>query len=534
MRVFKLSILVLCGMALAGWWGAAPAIAEEQPHYGGVLRIALAADPPSLDYHQESTFAVAQPMGGIYNSLVVFDPHGYPKIIGDLAKSWSVSDDHLAYTFKLHQGVTFHDGSDLTSADVKASWDKIIFPDGASGVISPRRVMYQMVKSIEAPDAETVVFRLHYPSPSFLSSLAHPHGFIYAKKYLDEDPNYYKKNTMGSGPFKVKQIVRGSFIELERNPNYWKEGLPYLDGVKFYIMKSTSARAKALRSNRVDAELRYLPRSEADAIKKQMGDAVVVANAKSMNVHGVTANVEQEPFNDERVRKALALAIDRYQMATMLGPVAMLDTVGGMLHPQTPWALPPEDLEKLPGYGKDHEANVKEAKRLLAEAGYPDGFKTVLTNRNIKTPYIDFGVYLISQWKKIGVEAEHKLEETATWTASRVNRNFALVTDPYGSATVGDPNEVLDKFVTGSPENYGRFSDPVVDKLFDQQSRETDEAKRIPLVRQMSTRLLEKAWRIQGLFYSRIEVRSARMRNYEPHPSHHMNRRFEDVWLAPQ
>jgi peptide/nickel transport system substrate-binding protein len=518
-----------------GWWAAPSALAQEEaPRHGGILRVALAADPPSLDYHQESTFAVAQPMGPIYNSLIVFDPHGYPEIIGDLAKSWTISDDHLTYTFKLHQGVTFHDGSELTSADVKASWDKLIFPSAEDGVISPRRVMYQMVKSIEAPDRDTVLFRLHYPSPSFLSSLAHPHGFIYAKKYLDQDPNYYKMHTMGSGPFKLKQIVRGSFIELERNPHYWKADLPYLDGIKFFIMKSTSARAKAIRSNRVDAELRYLPRSEADAIKAQMGDKVVVANAKSMNVHGVAMNVDQKPFNDERVRKALTLAIDRYQMATMLGPVAMLDTVGGMLHPSTPWALSSEELEKLPGFGRDYEANLKEAKQLLAEAGYANGFKTVLTNRNIKTPYIDFGVYLISQWKKIGVEAEHKMEETATWVASRQNRNFALITDPYGSATVGDPNEVLDKFVSNSPENYSRFSDPVVDRLFEQQSREMDEQKRIPLVQAMSTRLLEKVWRIQGLFYSRIEVRLARIRNYEPHPSHHMNRRFEDVWLAAQ
>jgi ABC-type transport system substrate-binding protein len=147
-------------------------------------------------------------------------------------------------------------------------------------------------------------------------------------------------------------------------------------------------------------------------------------------------------------------------------------------------------------------------------------------------PYIDLGVYMISTWKKIGIEAEHKLEETATWSASRVNRDFELVLEAYGSATVGDPDEILDKFVTGAQENYSRFSDPVVDGLFQQQAREMNEAKRVQLVKEMDKRILEKVWRIQGPWTVRLEVRSAKLRNYEPQPSHWMNRRFEDAWLA--
>jgi peptide/nickel transport system substrate-binding protein len=246
----------------------------------------------------------------------------------------------------------------------------------------------------------------------------------------------------------------------------------------------------------------------------------------------VTINVDKKPFDDERVRQALSLAIDRYDMVKTLAPLTNLELVGGMMHPDTPWALSPEELQALPGFSRDHEANLKEAKRLLAEAGYPNGFKTVLTNRNIKLPYIDFAIYLISAWKKIGVEAEHKVEETATWSQSQVTRDFELIVDPYGSATVGDPDEMLVKFTTGASSNWGRFSDPVVDQLFQQQTREMDESKRIQLVKQIDKRILQKAWRIQGLWATRPEVRSAKLRNYEPQPSHWMNRRFEDVWLA--
>ena len=221
--------------------------------------------------------------------------------------------------------------------------------------------------------------------------------------------------------------------------------------------------------------------------------------------------MDKKPFDDERVRLALTLALDRQDMAKMLAPLTNLDTIGGLNHPDSKWALSPEELEQMPGFSRDHEANLREAKRLLAEAGYPNGFKTVLTNRNVKLPYIDLAVYIISSWKKIGVEAEHKVEESATYTQSRVNRDFELVVDPYGSATVGDPDEMLDKFVTGAQENWGRFSDPMIDALFAQQSREMDEQKRIQLVKEIDKRVLQKAWRIQGLWNTRLEVRSARI-----------------------
>ena len=131
MRGLKIGALLLAVVMLVGLWAVPSALADEKPRYGGTLRVAIAGDPPSLDMHQEQTFLVTIPFSTVYNSLVVFDPHGYPKIIGDLAKSWTISDDKMAWTFTLHQGVTFHDGSALTSADVKASWDKIISPPRA-------------------------------------------------------------------------------------------------------------------------------------------------------------------------------------------------------------------------------------------------------------------------------------------------------------------------------------------------------------------------------------------------------------------
>ncbi|MCZ6873057.1 MAG: hypothetical protein O7G88_05945 [bacterium] len=150
----------------------------------------------------------------------------------------------------------------------------------------------------------------------------------------------------------------------------------------------------------------------------------------------------------------------------------------------------------------------------------------------MKLPYIDFGVYLISAWKKIGVEAEHRLLESATWSKSRRTRDFALMVDPYNSAGAGDPDEIMERNTSGSTQNWGRFSDPVVDELFDKQKVELDVSKRQRLVWDLQKEVLKKAHWIPGLWWTRIEVRSSRIKNYEPHHSHWMNRRLEDVWMA--
>ena len=184
--------------------------AAETPRRGGVLLAAIGADPPSLDAHQENTFACIQLVAPLYNLLVQIDPYSYPKVIGDLATEWKISPDGLTYTFKIRPGVKFHDGSPLTAADIKATYDKIVFPP--DGVRSVRKNAYTAVTKVEAPDAGTVVFKLKFPSASLLDNLASPWNVIFPKKYLDKDPNYFKTSVMGSGPFKFKNYTRGAFL----------------------------------------------------------------------------------------------------------------------------------------------------------------------------------------------------------------------------------------------------------------------------------------------------------------------------------
>src|SRR4030095_305220 len=195
----RILVLVIVLAVTIGCIGVVPAGGQsETPRRGGVLLAAIGADAPSLDPHQEQTFATVQPVAPLYSTLLQIDPYSYPNVIGDLASEGKISPDGLTYTFKIHQDIRFHDGSPLTAADIKASHDKIVFPP--EGVRSIRKHHYSAVASVEAPDPSTVVFKLKFPSASLLVNLASPSNVIFPKKYLDKDPNYFKNNVMGSGP----------------------------------------------------------------------------------------------------------------------------------------------------------------------------------------------------------------------------------------------------------------------------------------------------------------------------------------------
>ncbi len=506
------------------------AAAAETPRRGGVLLAAIGADAPSLDPHQEQTFATLQPVAPLYSTLLQIDPTSYPNIIGDVASEWNISPDGLTYTFKIRPGIRFHDGSALTAADVKASYDKIVFPP--DGVRSIRKFHYSAIASVEAPDPGTVVFKLKFPSASLLTNLASPWNVIFPKKYLDRDPNYFKTNVVGSGPFRFKSYTRGATFEGERNPDYFVKDRPYLNGYKFFISTDTSVRAAAIRSGRAYIEFRNLPQADVDAIKKQLGDKVVVQQTPFVIQFSVAINNSVKPFSDVRVRRALNLGIDRDTASKVLPALTGLKDVGGLVRPGTEWSLTPAELEKFPGFGHDIEKNRGEARRLLAEAGYPNGLKVVLKNRNVKLPYQDLAVYMIQEWRKIGVEAEHRPLETATWYADgRDQGNFELIVFPHG-AFVDDPDQLLPPFVPGSPQNWSRFSNPAIQDLFARQARSLDPAERKKLVVELQKIVLDNAYYIPGLWWTRNVVHWAKVKNWIAPPSHFTNQKLQDVWLS--
>jgi peptide/nickel transport system substrate-binding protein len=528
-RVFAvIAFVVLIGPALAPAPGEVQA--AETPRRGGVLLAVIGADAPSLDAHQESTFANIQLVAPLYSTLVQLDPRNETKIVGDAAREWTISPDGLTYTFKLHPNIKFHDGSVMTSADVKATYEKIISPP--KGTRSIRKNAFTAVGSIETPAATTIVFKLKFPSASLLANLASPWNVIYPKKYLDQDPNYFMKNVVGSGPFKFKSYTRGSTFEGERNPDYFVPGRPYLDGYKFFISTETSVRAAAVRSGRAYIEFRDLPVAEVEAIKKQLGDKVTVQEGSATGTWGVAMQNTVKPFDDVRVRKALTLGVDRYTGGKVLYALTGLSVVGGLMRPGSEWAISDDELAKYPGFWRDADKSQAEAKKLLAEAGFPNGLKVVLKNRNVRLPYQDFAVYLIQEWRKIGVEATNRPLETAAWYADcRDSGSFELCVQPRVEF-MDDPDNFLRAYVPGDAQNWGRFANPQIEDLFARQARSLDPGERKKLVAEINKVVLENAYYMPGLWWTRRVVHWSKVMGFKTHSNHYSNQKLQDVWLS--
>jgi peptide/nickel transport system substrate-binding protein len=515
--------------------GAAPVLAQETPRPGGELIFVVPAEPPSYDAHRESTFALIHPTAPHYNTLLRVDPadRSGTKIVGDLAESWTVAKDGRTYTLKLRRGVKFHDGSDFTSKDAKATYDKIISPP--ANVASERKGEYIDVEAVQAPDPYTLVFRLKWPSGSFLSSLASPWNWVYKADNLAKDPRWYEKNVMGTGPFVFVEHVRGSHWVGRKNPNYWDKGKPYLDGYRAIFIRDSAAQVAAVRGERAMIQFRGFSPAERDTLVAALGPKLTVQESAWDCALWVVPNHDKKPFDDKRVRRALSLALDRYQGSQALSKIAIVKEVAGVMVPGTPFATPPDELAKLAGYGRDAGRSRAEAKRLLRDAGVPDGFTFKFLNRSVPMPYEPVGVWLLDQWRQIGLTVTQEMAETSKYFADLRAGAFDVAID-FQCGYVVEPDLDLYKFQSKeiSQANYGRYSDTVLDALYQKQSRAIDPEERKRYVREFEKRLLdEEAHYIATLQNYRIIPHSAKVRGWTITPSHYLNNQLDTVWLAP-
>jgi peptide/nickel transport system substrate-binding protein len=525
------SLVALVLIALVAVVGA-PAAQEKPPRPGGELVFAVPSEPPSYDAHQEETFGVIHPMAPHYNTLLRVDPFEKTgtKPVGDLAESWATSKDGLTYTFKLRRGVKFHDGSELTSRDIKASYDKIIFPP--ADMKSLRKHAYQSVQAIETPDPATVVFRLKWPESSFLLNMASPWNWIYKADLLAKDIHWYEKNVMGTGPFTFVEHVRGSHWVGKKNPAYWDKGKPYLDGYRALFIKDSAAQVAAVRGERAHIQFRGFSPAERDSIVTALGNKAAVQESPWDCVLMVAMHHEKKPFDDKRVRRALTLALDRYQGSQALAKIAIVREVAGVQVPGTPYATPPAELEKLAGYGRDIAKSRAEAKRLLKEAGVPDGFSFTFKNRGIPMPYEPLGVWLIDQWRQIGLNVRQEVVEASAYHPMLKRGDFEVAMD-FQCGFIVEPDLDLARFVSTSDANYGKHKDTVIDDLFQRQGRAADLDERKKLVRQFEKRLLdEEVHVIYTLQWHRIIPHSAKVHGWTVTPSHYLNNQLDTVWLA--
>jgi len=515
---------------------AAPATEEEAPaKRGGVLTYTIPADaPPSFDAHREGTFATLHSVAPFYSVLIRVNPENPSSttdFVCDLCTAMpQATDDGKTYTFKIRDGVKWHDGSPLTAYDVAASWEHIVHPP--EGVLSPRASWYEMVGTIEAPDPTTVVFHLKFATSAFLPALADPFTLIYKKEVLDKDARWYEKNILGSGPFKFAEYETGQAIKGVRNPDYYRKGLPYLDGFTAIYAPKQAVRIDAIRSDRAAMEFRGLPPATRDELVKALGDKITVQESDWNCGNLVTPNDKKKPFDDARVRRALALAIDQWHGAPALSKIANVRTVGGIVFPGSPLAATKEELEQIAGFWPDIEKSRAEARRLLKEAG-AEGLSFELLNRGVDQPYKYVGIWLVDEWSKVGLHVTQRIQPTGPELDALRSGNFEVVLE---ANCHGVPNPLIDvqKYLPSSiySANYGYYEDPQEVDLYNRMLRETDFSKQRALMRDFEKYVLDtQAHEIWVLWWYRIVPYRSYVKGWKISPGHYLNQDLATVWL---
>jgi peptide/nickel transport system substrate-binding protein len=522
-------------LAVAAVFATAFGDAQAQtPKRGGVLTYVVPDEPPSWDGHRETTFALIHPIAPFYSTLIRVNPDN-PSSPTDFkcdlcTEMPKAADGGKTYTFKLKQGVKFTDGTPLTAQDVVATFNKIISPP--EGTTSARKAFFLMVDSVTAPDDNTVVFKLKYPSGAFIPALANPYNFIYSKAKLAQDIRWYEKNILGSGPFKFVAREAGAFIKGERNPDFYVKGQPYLDGFEAIFSNKQAVRVQAIRGDRAAIEFRGFPPKSAEDLVKALGKDITVQESDWNCVLLFTPNHTKKPFDDARVRRALSLAVDRWGGSKYLSQIAIVKAVGGVVFPGHPLAATKEELQKLPGFWPDLAKSREEAKRLLKEAGVSD-LKFTLSNRAVDQPYTIVGTWLIDQWRQVGVTVEQKMEPTGPFYAKLRSKDFDVTLD-FNCQSVINPLLDIGKFLSFDVgnESYGGYTDRDLDKMFEAMNRTADEAEQRKIMRAFEKRVLDdQAHSFITLWWNRIIPHRSYVKGWKISPSHYLNQDLANVWL---
>ncbi|MBT5267769.1 MAG: ABC transporter substrate-binding protein [Rhodospirillaceae bacterium] len=528
----KLGTAMAFGAAIA--LSASVAVAET-PQSGGVLNFVVGSKIPSYDGHIESTFGMIHPIRPFYSVLIRVNPDN-PSSPTDFVCDLCVggvpapTEGSTKYTFKIRKGVKFHDGTPLTSADIKATFDKITFPP--KGAVSNRKAYFKAVKEITAPDPETLVFKLKQPSGSFIPSVAMPFNFVYSKKDLDTHGyTWHQKNINGSGAFKFVEHKAGAYVQGERNKDYYVKGRPYLDGYKAISAPKMSIRLQAIRGDRAAIEFRGFPPKARDDLVKALGDKITVQESDWNCVLVVTPNHKVKPFDDPRVRRALSLAIDRWAGSKYLSKIAIVKTVAGVVFPGHPLAATEAELTKIAGFSKDIKASRAEARRLLKEAGH-ENLEFKFHNRGVDQPYKPVGTWLIGQWKKIGVKATQWVQPSTPFYATlRKQYNFDVSMD-FNCQSIVNPIADISKFLPSAGNNYTQGEDATLEKWYDQLLKTADPKEQRIIIRKYEKRVMETmATQYPTLWWYKINPHRSYVKGWKIAPSHYLNQGLDNIWL---
>ncbi len=431
------------------------------------LEIAVDQAPVGLDPHVVTAFSSFAVIGQIYDGLL--EVNADLSLEPALATDWIISEDGLTYTFNLREGVTFHDGSSFTADDVVYSFNRIMAEDTGS----PQASRFAQVASVEAVDGSTVVFTLSEPFAPFLSNL--PNLNIVPQEVVEAEGDL-QQVAVGTGPFMLEEVVPDTYVLLTANPNYYREGLPMLEALRYNIVPEASTRAAGLRTG----TYHLLPDVDpATAMTLQNVPSVNLLGTQDLAYSLLGVNVTREPFNDPRVRRAINLAINREEIvdAVYFGNAA----VGGVLSPGLPtWEV---DVDAFDCYRHDPQA----AQALLEEAGVSNLEMELLSFGTIRV-VSDLAQVLQAQLADAGIEAEVNIEEFGNFVQRWRNSDFDAFVSLNGGST--DPDGYLHRtFISSGSTNVFQYSDEEVDSLLEAGRTTTNVSEREAIYSDLQNRL---------------------------------------------
>lgn len=521
----KVPIFLTCLFILL----AVPVFAAEQPTYGGVLRVALGADPPGLDVHLDTTFAVYNRARDIFNTLVRYSDDGLSLEPELLAKLPDVSSDRKTFTFELRKGIKAHDGSELTASDVKFTFERILTPAtkspntnwvdviaGAAAMLDGKATTLSGFKLV---DNYRFQITLEKPYGPFLSHLAVPAVSIYPEAAFKAAGAKWAERPVGTGPFKVKSWQRGSKLVLEKHKDYFEKGLPYLDGIEFRIIPDSNTALLEFEAGNLDYG--GIPDADFDRITKDKKWSKLVLSENALNTYFYIFNFDQGVFKNVRVRKAFAMAFDRQTLANVVlqGQASVAKAFVG---PGIPGYQP------LPGY----EYNPKEARRLLKEAGYPNGITVESWLRQGSDTFKQRLEIMQAMLRESGIELKIVLTDSAGYRSAR---NNGLIPSYWGNwyADFADPDNYLYTFFHSSQSKRfsSNYNNPKVDRLLEEARSEADPKERIRLYQAAEWIIVQEDVAVVPLWHEKdFAVRQPWVHGLFLHPTG-INNAHKVVWM---
>ncbi len=464
--VLALTFLLLGSLALSP-------VAETSPERGGELLVGLRQEIGNLDPHLATSFSSFRVIEVMYEGLLRHDEGG--ALEPALASGWEISEDGKTYTFYIRKGVKFHNGTELTAEDVKASYNRILDPD----LGSPQASRLQKIEGMEVTGKHEIQITLASKFAPFLNKVSGP-GRAIIPKSIAEGSESLKKKVIGTGPFTLSNWVPGEEISLKRNEEYWMEGLPYLDGVSFKIIPEPATRRAALQSG----DIHVIPSAESTSVKVLEGASKVkVISTQELAYSLIGFNLDREPLTDPKVRRAISYATDREEIINAV--YNGMATLGTPLPPAlNEWHV---DASKLDTYGQ----NYQKAKDLLKEAGYEGGVKFSVTVSPTLQTALQIAQVLQQQLKPAGINMELNTVEWGSFLDAWRNSNF----DSFASLNGGsfDPDGYFYRtFHSGGSTNVFNYSDPRMDELLEKGRVTTDLEERKEIYVKVQKRLIEQ------------------------------------------